>query len=70
MHMSLSVLFLLQETAIDIEAHKPVYEAMCAKCKELIARGVQDAEELQEKLDNVQQRWNAIKVSHIQPKNL
>ena len=36
---------------------------MCGKCEELISRGVQDREELQEKLDNVQQRWNAIQVS-------
>ena len=35
---------------------------MCGKCSELIGRGVQDAEELQEKLDNVQQRWNALQV--------
>ena len=52
----------LQETASDIEAHKAMYEGMCAKCEELIARGVQDTEELQEKLDNVQQRWNALQV--------
>ena len=51
-----------QEPAADIEEHRAVYEAMCAKCKELIGRGVQDGEELQEKLDNVQERWNAIQV--------
>ena len=46
----------------DIEAHGAMYEAMCAKCKDLIGRGVQDTEELQGKLDNVQQRWNAVQV--------
>ncbi len=59
------MLLSLQETAADIATHKPLYDTMCAKCGELIARGVQDAEELQEKLDNVQQRWNALQVRSI-----
>ena len=57
-------LHILQDTAADIEAHRARYEEMCDKCKELIARGIQDGEELQGKLNNVQQRWDAILVSH------
>lgn len=53
---------LVQAIAGDISAHKPVYEGMCVKCQELLEHGVEDAEELQQKLDNAQQRWNAIQV--------
>ena len=53
---------LCQAIAGDISAHKPVYEGMCVKCQELLEHGVEDAEELQQKLDNAQQRWNAIQV--------
>ena len=59
----------VQETAADIEAHQPKYEAICAKCEELIARGVQDTEDLQGKLDNVQQRWSTIQV-HMHEYNI
>ena len=52
----------MQAIAGDISAHKPVYEGMCVKCQELLGHGVEDAEELQQKLDNAQQRWNAIQV--------
>ena len=66
-HVSLSNLrvhvhALVQAIAGDISAHKPVYEGMCVKCQELLEHGVEDAEELQQKLDNAQQRWNAIQV--------
>ena len=52
----------LKETAADIDVHRDMYEAMCSKCEELIARGAQDSDDLRQKLDNVQQRWNAIQV--------
>ena len=52
----------MQTIAGDVSAHKPVYEGMCAKCQELMQHGVDDTEELQQKLDNAQQRWNAIQV--------
>ena len=32
------------------------------KCQELMEHGVKDTEELQQKLDNAQQRWNAVQV--------
>ena len=54
----------MQAIAGDISAHQPVYEGMCVKCRELLEHGVEDSEELQQKLDNAQQRWNAIQV-HI-----
>ena len=44
-------------------AHNPVYEALCDKCQELMDRGVQDSDDLARKLENAQQRWNAIQVS-------
>jgi len=53
----------LQETSASIEAHRARYEEMCGKCKELMARGVQDEEELQAKLSNVQQRWDVVQAS-------
>jgi hypothetical protein len=46
-----------------------VYEGMCVKCRELLEHGVEDAEELQQKLDNAQQRWNAIQVHKIKTFN-
>ena len=52
----------VQAIAGDISAHKPVYEGLCAKCQELMERGVEDTEELQQKLVNAQQRWNAVQV--------
>ena len=52
----------MQAIAGDISAHQPVYEGMCVKCRELLEHGVEDSEELQQKLDNAQQRWNAIQV--------
>lgn len=55
----------MQETASDIEARRARYEEMCDKCRELISRGIQDGEELQAKLNNVQQRWDAIQASGV-----
>ena len=55
----------VQAIAGDVSAHKPVYEGMCAKCQELMEHGVEDTEELQQKLDNAQQRWNAIQVQYM-----
>ena len=52
----------VQAIAGDISAHKPVYDGLCAKCQELMERGVEDTEELQQKLVNAQQRWNAVQV--------
>ena len=45
----------------DIQAHEGVYKELCSKCHELVGRGTHDGEELQLKLDNFQQRWNALR---------
>ena len=52
----------LQTVAADIQAHEKVFEAVCSKCQELIDRGVQDVEELQQKLENLQQRWTGLQI--------
>ena len=59
-HISMFCTF--QSIAGDISAHKPVYEGMCVKCRDLMKHGVEDAEELQQRLENAQQRWNAVQV--------
>ncbi len=36
------------------------YEALCMQCRDFIERGSQDTDELQRKLDNLEQRWNGL----------
>ena len=59
------IVLLLQGIAGDIHAHEKAYEELCSKCQELVGRGMQDAEELQQKLDNLQRRWNALQVRRV-----
>ena len=61
-YLSLSFLC-IQGIAGDIQAHERAYkEERCSKCRELVARGSHDAEELQQKLDKFKHRWNALQV--------
>ena len=58
----MELLSIVQGIAADIGAHENAYEAICTKCQDLISRGVQDTEELQQNLENFQQRWNALAI--------
>ena len=52
----------LKEISADIAAHESAFEKLQSECRDLIGRGIGDAEELQCNLDNLQQRWNAVQV--------
>lgn len=54
--------FHLQGVTADIKAHENAYRTLCSKCQELIGQQVQDSDELQHKLESLEQRWNALQV--------
>ena len=63
-------IFSPQGISADIAAHEAAYEKVRSECSDLIGRGVGDAEELQQNLDNLQQRWNAVQVSIEQGRSI
>ncbi len=60
LHACTDAILTSQVVEADIRAHTGVYTALCEKCRGFLEGGTQDTEDLQRKLDNLEQRWNGL----------
>ena len=48
--------------ANDITAHERQYEAVCVQCRGLVRKSLEDGEEMAQRLENLEERWNGLQI--------